>query len=98
MLYRHEINYWCSDALMGLKVVFQLLLNVHLQLPYSSIYFKNRQVTLGTFTDLHLLVACNQNPENGSSFKKPLLYRLKEHICFFDCPHFIPSAEAAVWC
>lgn len=58
MLYRHEINYWFSDALMGLNVVFQLLLNVHLQLPYSSIYFKNRQVTLGTFTDLHLLVAC----------------------------------------
>lgn len=40
MLYRHEINYWFSDALMGLKVVFQLLLNVHLQLLYSSIYFK----------------------------------------------------------
>lgn len=29
MLCRHEINYWFSDALMGLKVVLHLMLSVH---------------------------------------------------------------------
>lgn len=35
---RHEINYWFSDALMGLKAIFQLLLNVQCYCIVYSLY------------------------------------------------------------
>lgn len=91
MLCRHEINYWFSDALMGLKVVLHLVHNV-------SIAITSALSVTSTLFFFVLLFLSIKYLEYSPSFKSRALlierHFPKAHFFYYPC--FIPSAEVAV--